>query len=193
MTGRRSHRRADDHEPLPEFDPRLDLLAPVVGVIGLFGAASFVGGDYALSLARLVVGACFLGAVSDAMLLGHWYLVQPGLGRDPIRELVKAVAVLWPFELVGLPDPVGMVSVLNGTVDDGYGGLLGWMWVVAARHHDRARDRHVVRAEGAVVLRGDGRDRPALPRDPHRLRHGPPPAGVAGLTRPEFRQSGPVA
>ena len=121
----------DDHEPLPEFDPRLDLLAPIFGVIGLFGAASFVGGDYALSLARLVVGACFLGAVSDAMLLGHWYLVQPGLGRDPIRQMVKAVAVLWPFELVVYLIPVGMVSVLNGSVDDGYGGLMGWMWVVA--------------------------------------------------------------
>ncbi len=121
----------DDHEPLPEFDPRLDLLAPVFGVIGLFGAASLVGGDYARSLARLVVGACFQGAVSDAMLLGHWYLVQPGLGRDPIRQMVKAVAVLWPFELVVYLIPVGMVSVLNGSVDDGYGGLMGWMWVVA--------------------------------------------------------------
>ena len=107
--------------------------------IGLFGAASFVGGDYALSLARLLVGACFLGAVSDAMLLGHWYLVQPGLGRDPIRELVKAVAVLWPFELVVYLIPPGMVSVLNGTIDDGYGGLIGWMWIVAVGHHDRAR------------------------------------------------------
>jgi hypothetical protein len=121
-----------DHEPLPEFDPRLDLLAPIIGFVGLFGAASFVGGDYALSVARLVVGAAFLGAVSDAMLLGHWYLVQPGLGREPIREVVKAVAVLWPFELVVYLIPVGMVSVLNGTVDDGYGGLMGWMWIVAA-------------------------------------------------------------
>jgi hypothetical protein len=121
-----------DHEPLPEFDPRLDVLAPIAGTIGLFGAAAFVGGDDALSLARLLVGACFLGAVSDAMLLGHWYLVQPGLGRDPIRELVKAVAVLWPLELVVYLIPPGMVSVLNGTVDDGYGGLMGWMWVVAA-------------------------------------------------------------
>jgi hypothetical protein len=101
-------------------------------VIALFGAAAFVGGDDALSLARLLVGACFLGAVSDAMLLGHWYLVQPGLGRNPIRELVKAVAVLWPLELVVYLIPPGMVSVLNGTVDDGYGGLIGWMWVVAA-------------------------------------------------------------
>ncbi len=90
-----------------------------------------MGDDYALSLARLVVGALFLGAVSDAMLLGHWYLVQPGLARDPIRELVKAVAALWPFELVVWLIPVGMVSVLNGTIDDGYSGLMGWMWVVA--------------------------------------------------------------
>ena len=71
-----------------EFDPRLDLVGPVFGVIALFGAASFVGGDDALNLLRLLVGAFFLGAVSDAMLLGHWYLVQPGLGREPIRELV---------------------------------------------------------------------------------------------------------
>lgn len=121
-----------DHEPLPEFDPRLDLLAPAFGIVGLFGAAAFVGGDDALSLARLLVGALFLGAVSDAMLLGHWYLVQPGLARDPVRELVKAVALLWPLELLVYLIPVGMVSVLDGTVDDGYGGLMGWMWVVAA-------------------------------------------------------------
>jgi hypothetical protein len=122
----------DRSAPLPEFDPRLDLLAPIVGFAGLFGAAAFVGGDYALSLARLVVGAAFLGAVSDAMLLGHWYLVQPGLGREPIREMVRAVGALWPFELVVYLIPVGMVSVLNGTIDDGYGGLMGWMWVVAS-------------------------------------------------------------
>ena len=83
MTG--DTRVDDGTDELLEFDPRLDLLAPVAGVVALFGAASFVGGDYALSLARLQVGAFFLGAVSDAMLLGHWYLVQPGLGREPIR------------------------------------------------------------------------------------------------------------
>ena len=81
---------------------------------------------------RLQVGAFFLGAVSDAMLLGHWYLVQPGLGREPIRELVKAVAALWPVELIVYLIPIGMVSVLNGSVDDGYDGLMGWMWVVAS-------------------------------------------------------------
>jgi hypothetical protein len=117
---------------LKEFDPRLDLIAPIAGVVALCGAAAFVGGDYALSVARLQVGAFFLGAVSDAMLLGHWYLVQPGLGRDPLRQLVKAVAWLWPLELVVWLIPVGMVSVLSGSIDDGYDGLIGWMWVVAA-------------------------------------------------------------
>jgi hypothetical protein len=117
---------------LAEFDPRLDLAAPVLGLVALAGAASFVGGDYPLSLARLVVGALFLGAVTDAMLLGHWYLVQPGLGRDPVKELVKAVAALWPFEVLVWLLPTGMVSVLSGTVDDGYDGLVGWMWVVAS-------------------------------------------------------------
>ena len=127
-------RRADTPErtALEAFDPRLDLIAPVAGLLAMLGAASFVGGDYPLSLARMVVGALFLGAVSDAMLLGHWYLVQPGLGRDPIRELVKAVGVLWPFELIVYLIPVGMVSVLNGTIEDGYNGLIGWMWIVAS-------------------------------------------------------------
>ena len=116
----------------PEFDPRLDLVAPVLGVVAMLGAAAFGGGDFTLNLGRLLVGGLFLGAVSDAMLLGHWYLVQPGLGRDPIRELVKAVGVLWPFEVVVYLIPIGMVSVLSGSIDDGYGGLIGWMWVVAA-------------------------------------------------------------
>lgn len=115
-----------------EFDPRLDLLAPIAGAFALLGAAAFVGGDYALCLARLVVGALFLGAVTDAMLLGHWYLVQPGLGREPIRELVKVVAALWPLELAVYLIPTGMVSVLSGSIDDGYNGLIGWMWVVAS-------------------------------------------------------------
>jgi hypothetical protein len=131
MTG--AHLAAEDLDAdHKEFDPWLDLVGPVFGVIALFGAAAFVGGDYALSLVRLQVGAFFLGAVSDAMLLGHWYLVQPGLGREPIRELVKVVAGLWPVELLVYLIPVGMVSVLNGSVDDGYGGLMGWMWVVAS-------------------------------------------------------------
>jgi hypothetical protein len=115
-----------------EFPPALDLLAPAAGLVGVLGAASAVGGPYALSATRLVAGALFLGAVTDAMLLGHWYLVQPGLARGPLKELVVLGAVVWPFEIAAYLWPVGMVQVLDGTIDDGFDGLLGWTWVVCA-------------------------------------------------------------
>jgi hypothetical protein len=81
---------------------------------------------------RTLVGAAFLGSVSDAMLLGHWYLVQPGLARGPLNELNRWLAIIWPFEVVALLLPVGMFSVLSGSIDDGYGGILGWFWVACA-------------------------------------------------------------
>src|SRR5439155_12845354 len=66
------------------------------------------------------------------MLLGHWYLVQPGLGRGPLNELVTCVMVAWPVEVVALLWPTGMVQVLDGTVDDKWHGTLGWFWVACA-------------------------------------------------------------
>jgi hypothetical protein len=79
-----------------------------------------------------VVGAAFLGSISDAMLLGHWYLVQPGMPRAPLLELVRWTGWLWFPEVALLLVPTGMVSVLNGTIDDGYNGLLGWYWAMSA-------------------------------------------------------------
>src|SRR4051812_4631108 len=58
----------------PEFPPALDLIAPAFGIVGLVGAATFTGGGTGLAITRLLVGAAFLGVVTDAMLLGHWYL-----------------------------------------------------------------------------------------------------------------------
>src|SRR3954447_328513 len=115
-----------------EFPPALDLLAPPIGVIGLLAAATFTGGGTGLAAARLVVGAAFLGVVTDAMLLGHWYLTQPGLPRNPIKELVRWAAIVWPVEVLVFLLPPGMIGVISGAHDDGYGGLLGWMWVVCA-------------------------------------------------------------
>ena len=115
----------------PEFPPYLDLMAPIIGLLGLVAAGLAAGDPAALSVARMLVGAVFLGAVSDAMLLGHWYLVQPGLARGPLIELVRWTGWSWPFEVAVLLWPTGMVSVLNGTIDDGYNGLLGWFWVAS--------------------------------------------------------------
>jgi hypothetical protein len=115
-----------------EFPPVLDLFPPLIGVVGLVAAAIDAGDPPALSIARTLVGAAFLGAVTDAMLLGHWYLVQPGLSREPLNELVRWVGWLWPLELLVLMWPIGMWSVLDGSIDDGYNGLLGWFWVACA-------------------------------------------------------------
>jgi hypothetical protein len=117
---------------VPEFPPWLDLVAPAIGVVGLVAAGLDAGGSDALAVLRTLVGAAFLGAVSDAMLLGHWYLVQPGLARGPLLELVRWVTLLWPVEVVALLLPTGMPAVLSGSMDDGYGGLLGWFWVACA-------------------------------------------------------------
>jgi hypothetical protein len=135
MTGRDPADPTDTVEPVtrgPEFPPALDIPAPVVGLVGLLAATGFTGGPTALTAARLVVGAAFLGVVTDAMLLGHWYLTQPGLPRAPIKELVRWAAWVWPIEVLVFLLPPGMIGVLAGRHDDGYGGLLGWMWVVCA-------------------------------------------------------------
>lgn len=116
------------------FDHRWDIPAPLIGLVGVVAAALGGPGDVAavLHVARLVAGTAFLGVVSDAMLLGHWYLVQPGLRREPLRELVRHLAAVWPIEVGLLLVPTGMISVFVGTVDDGYGGLLGWFWGTSA-------------------------------------------------------------
>ena len=118
-----------------EFPPSLDLAAAVVGMIAVVVAsweAGSVEGVELLSILRGVTSARFLGVLSDAMLLGHWYLVQPGLPRRHLNELVDILGKVWPFEVLVLIAPTGMVSVLNGSIDDGWGGVLGWFWVTCA-------------------------------------------------------------
>lgn len=131
----------DRESPVPrtegvEFDPRLDLVPVALGVLGLIAAAidATDGGLYdgIVSLLRVMVGAAFLGTVTDAMLLGHWYLVQPGLPRRHLNELVGAMGVIWPLEVLVMLLPTGMISVFTGTVDDGWGGVLGWFWAACA-------------------------------------------------------------
>lgn len=116
------------------FDPRWDLAAPLVGLVGVVAAGLGASGDInpILHLARIIAGAAFLGAVSNSMLLGHWYLVQPGLRREPLRELVRHFGAVWPVEVGLLLLPTGMVAVLTGSIEDGYGGLLGWFWIACA-------------------------------------------------------------
>ena len=123
---------AEKDRNVREFEPRLDLVAPVIGLVGVVAAGLEAGGPAWLGVSRFVVGALFLGAVTDAMLLGHWYLVQPGLARGALLELVRWTGWLWIPEVILLLVPTGMFSAINGTIDDGYNGLLTWFWVMCA-------------------------------------------------------------
>ena len=117
-----------------EFPPVLDLVTAIVGMVAVVVASWEAGsteGVELLSVLRGVTSALFLGVLSDAMLLGHWYLVQPGLARAPILEQVKWAGILWVPETIVFLIPTGMVSVLNGDIDDAYNGLLGWFWVAS--------------------------------------------------------------
>lgn len=131
MTGIERRAEAKD-ATAPEFPPVLDLVAPAIGAVGLVAAAFDAGGNHWVALLRILAGAAFLGVVTDGMLLGHWYLVQPGLSRGPLLELVRWTMWVWPFEVVAMLLPTGMFSVWAGTVDDGYNGTLGWFWAVCA-------------------------------------------------------------
>lgn len=124
--------RGSTHAHGPEFSPTLDLIAPVIGIIGLVGGGIASGGNDLVAVIRTVVGAVFLGAITDAMLLGHWYLVQPGLPRGLLNDLVRVTKWVLPVEVGALLLPTGMLSVLNGTVNDGWNGTLGYFWVACA-------------------------------------------------------------
>jgi len=139
MTGIERTGRADGGEAKAgsEFDPRWDLLPVAIGAVGLVFAALAAASDggagaAATSLLRTFAGAAFVGCVTDAMLLGHWYLTQPGLPRRLLDEIVTALGWTWPVEVAALLIPTGMVSVWTGAIDDGWNGTLGWFWGACA-------------------------------------------------------------
>lgn len=46
--------------------------------------------------------------------------------------MVRLLAIAWPFEVALLLLPTGMLSVFSGAIDDGWNGMLGWMWAACA-------------------------------------------------------------
>jgi len=59
----------------------------------------------------LFAGSLTLGASTVAMIWGHWYLVKPGLGEEPLNELTLITLASLLFELV--------VTALNAIVPVG--------------------------------------------------------------------------
>jgi len=62
--------------------------------LGLLAAMAGAGRQpIAASLFQVLAGAALLGAVTDGLLLGHWYLTDRGLPRAPINRLTTALLI----------------------------------------------------------------------------------------------------
>jgi hypothetical protein len=65
------------------------VLTVPTGVVALVFLADVPGARHAewVGAFQLVAGALFAGAVTDGLLLGHWYLVERRLSREPLRRM----------------------------------------------------------------------------------------------------------
>ena len=101
-----------------------DLPGVVAGaLIGLFGlyllfdiAGQVSGWQTLLAWLHLVIGALLLGGVTNGMMLGHWYLNQPGLKPWALARLTMLSLVACGASLaLGL----ATASVLSGAATEG--------------------------------------------------------------------------
>jgi len=73
---------------------------------------------------RALAGAAFLGAVTDAMALGHWYLIDPKLPKVAIRRLNAIVAgTLAALSLVLVLPPDSVLAAFGSATLM----VLGWL------------------------------------------------------------------
>lgn len=56
--------------------------------------------DFALSQINFISSAFLLGATLNAMILGHWYLVEPKLAIDPFKTLTRAFISILVFRFL---------------------------------------------------------------------------------------------
>lgn len=79
-------------------------LTGAAGAVALLAAASMLSGwTVAAAGASLIVGALVLGGVTNGMLLGHWYLNQPGLKPWALGRLTGlSLAAIAGSGLLGL-------------------------------------------------------------------------------------------
>jgi len=100
-------------------------LAVAGGVIGVLALATLAAGSPTSSpllfTVQLAVAALALGAVSAAMLLGHWYLVTPKLSPTPLRRMMWLLLAALVLQVATFA--VAVVTVSSGPL----GGPIGWL------------------------------------------------------------------
>ena len=94
---------------------------PAAGALGgaalLYAGASLGDGG----IIGTLTGAALLGGVTGEMLLGHWYLIDPGLPRWALKRLAG-------FGAVGMVVDAGWVVTGAGWKDE----VIGWAFVALA-------------------------------------------------------------
>ncbi len=79
-------------------------LGGLAAILALIASAGLLHGwSQAFAAAHLIAGAVFLGAVTNGMMLGHWYLNQPGLKPWALARLTQlALGATVATALLGL-------------------------------------------------------------------------------------------
>lgn len=95
--------------------------AAAVGVAALLVSAGLMDGwPVALAAANLVAGALLMGGVSNGMMLGHWYLNQPGLKPWALARLTTL-----SVGAVGAAGATGLIAAGRLAGADTPGAVLG--------------------------------------------------------------------
>jgi hypothetical protein len=82
----------------------------------------------ALALFQLATGSAFLGAATDGLLIGHWYLTDRRLTRGPINRFTLALLVAVAVEAVAvLSGGFGSVTVAEVNPLLSVGGTSAWI------------------------------------------------------------------
>ena len=101
------------------------LLAIAAGTAGIVALATLAAAGGTLSAplfaAQLILASLALGAVSAAMLLGHWYLVTPRLSPDPLRRMMWLL--LGTLVLQAATFALAVLAISSGPL----GGPIGWL------------------------------------------------------------------
>lgn len=98
--------------------------AGLIGVVALGAIAGETGWPQGLAAVQLVVGGMLLGGVTNGMLLGHWYLNQPGLKPWALARLTQlTLAAVAASLLLGL---VAAARLASATTEGAVLGLPGF-------------------------------------------------------------------
>jgi hypothetical protein len=96
--------------------------AACVGAVMLAVAAGLISGwPYALAVVELLSGAVLLGAVTNGMLLGHWYLNQPGLKPWALARLTNLSLI--GTAASGVAGAAGAVLLMGASTEGAAFGL----------------------------------------------------------------------